>query len=713
MQGRSFYGKTRILVSIIGNERSMWSTSHYLYLVILFFLCGTISICTSFAQHPFFAESGELNYILLPTRTPPSADLDTFRIRQQLAKGLNLMSIQPDSSFYLINDGLQKSFSIRFDYGIALAYSHLAVFYRFNGDYDRSLNYYSKAMPYARRGFKNPNTLAMFYSGLSTIYYYKNLYDSMFFFTNKAEQLIDRSAMKRTADVCNVASIYTNAGSLWCAMGDYEKAITYFFKGLYTLQPYRDSNAVQERMVTAYNNIGWTYYRSGDTTRSAYYYRKALEEDPKDMLARAGYGQLLVKMGRLQEAMAILQGVDSKEDKEHDFFSLVVARVVLGKVYYGQGQYHKSKKVLEQVLQQVGKASRLESLWFYDAYDLLSAIYKQEGQYNLAYENLAKAKAFLQTQLQREKVAGVYQKEMKIQAALKDKQIAQEKLLLSEHKSRLREKNTWMVAICCGAVLLAVALVALSRSSRHKQRLQMEQINSISKEQEINHLKAMIKGEEKERSRLAGELHDGIMVQLSTVKMGLKSVPESYYRLSCGAYIQTPYYKGIVQQMEEVTVELRRTAHNLMPDMLLEGGLADAVFYFCNTLKHSGLYVSCQQHGTVPRQPADFELSIFRIIQELLQNVVKHAGAKRIMVQLAEVGGHILAVTVEDDGKGFDPANLPEERGMGLKSIASRMQVLKGIMDIRSGPGEGTSIHLEFEMPVAVIITETENEQEK
>ncbi len=633
---------------------------------------------------------------------------DTFQIRKQLSKGLALMPDKPDSSYRLINDALRKSILLRFDYGTALGYSYLASYYSYRGDYDRALNFYKIAIPFAERGFKNANTLAMFYSGFSTIYYYKNLYDSMFFFTNKAEQLLGRSKLKNTIDVANLANIYVNTGSLWCIMGDYEKSIHYFFKSLSVLQPYRHRKELKSQMVTAYGNIGWTYLRSGDTTRSFYYYKKAFDIDSGNMMARAGYGLLMVRRGYFPEALTILQGVGLKEYKEHNFYSLAVARVALGRVYYELGQYGKSEAVLKHVLQQVEGRASLESSLCYDAYDLLASIYQKEGQYKLAFEYQDKAKVFLKGQLQREKVAGVYQREIKIQAASKDEKIAQEKLRFSEQNRRFRERNLWMGAIASSSFLLAVVLVLLYISSRHKQKLQGERINALRREQEIDSLKAMVKGEEQERLRLAGELHDSIMVQLSTVKMGLKSVPESFYNMSCDDYIQTPYYRNMVQMMEDVTVELRRTAHNLMPDMLLEGGITDAVFYFCNAMQYTGLRVTYQQYGTIPRQPSEFELSVFRIIQELLQNVVKHAAASRVMVQLAEVEGHILSVTVDDNGKGFDPKRLPDTKGIGLQSVLSRVQVLKGTIDIRSSAEDGTSVHMEFEMPVDTVAAKQE-----
>ncbi len=206
----------------------------------------------------------------------------------------------------------------------------------------------------------------------------------------------------------------------------------------------------------------------------------------------------------------------------------------------------------------------------------------------------------------------------------------------------------------------------------------------------------MIKGEEKERTRMAREIHDGIMVQFSTIKMKMKSVPESYKNLDCTAYLCTDYYRQLVDQMEDATRDLRSTAHNLMPDMLLQGGLEDAVLYFCNSIKRdTSLEIEFQKHGVLPPLDKEYELSVYRIIQELLQNAIKHANASYILVQLAILSDNLLTLTIEDNGKGFDTTK--DIKGMGLVSIKNRLRVMNGFIDINSREGHGTSIHIEFD----------------
>src|SRR5690606_34579591 len=131
-------------------------------------------------------------------------------------------------------------------------------------------------------------------------------------------------------------------------------------------------------------------------------------------------------------------------------------------------------------------------------------------------------------------------------------------------------------------------------------------------------------------------------------------------------------FEKIMQHLDNATVELRRTAHNLLPEALLKNGLSEAVFYFCKDVdQSSGLRLEFQQYTEVPRLNPEIELSIYRIVQELLQNIVKHSGAKKAIVQLSFNEG-LLNVTVEDDGTGFERVAGKNVSGIGIKNIYAR-----------------------------------------
>jgi signal transduction histidine kinase len=135
----------------------------------------------------------------------------------------------------------------------------------------------------------------------------------------------------------------------------------------------------------------------------------------------------------------------------------------------------------------------------------------------------------------------------------------------------------------------------------------------------------------------------------------------------------------------------------MMPEALVKFGLDTALKDFCNDINQSGaLQVSYQSigldQGEISQTTA---ITIYRIVQELINNTMKHAVAKTAVVQLAKSGNQ-LSLTVEDDGKGFDTATIQQSKGIGWSNIQSRVDFLKGKLDVQSAPGNGTSVFIEL-----------------
>lgn len=142
---------------------------------------------------------------------------------------------------------------------------------------------------------------------------------------------------------------------------------------------------------------------------------------------------------------------------------------------------------------------------------------------------------------------------------------------------------------------------------------------------------------------------------------------------------------------------MRRVAHNLMPEALVKFGLDTALKDFCNDINQSGaLKVSYQSIGLEQASiDQTIAISVYRVIQELINNVLKHAAANTAIVQVSKTGNSI-SITVEDDGKGFDVSQIKMATGIGWSNIKHRIDLLKGKLDVNSQPGQGTSVLIEF-----------------
>ena len=198
----------------------------------------------------------------------------------------------------------------------------------------------------------------------------------------------------------------------------------------------------------------------------------------------------------------------------------------------------------------------------------------------------------------------------------------------------------------------------------------------------------MLKGQEDERSRLAKDLHDGLGGLLSGVKFSLINMKHNLM-------VMTPdnmaVFERSLDMLDTSIKELRRVAHNMMPEMLTKFGLNEALKEYCNSINTAKLLnVKYQSLGMETRLPDAVEIIIYRIVQELLNNTLKHAGATESFVQIIREGNR-LNVVVEDNGKGFETTLAKNNDGAGLANVRSRVDYLKGQLDaFMPEPGKGT-----------------------
>ena len=282
--------------------------------------------------------------------------------------------------------------------------------------------------------------------------------------------------------------------------------------------------------------------------------------------------------------------------------------------------------------------------------------------------------------------------EIRNRMAEKDKELALQKLTLSEVNNKVRDKNFWIIGISIIA-LSGVLIFALWRKKNiDKQKLQQERIDNLQQKINIERLQASITGEERERTRIGRELHDGIGGLLSVARMNFELAKK------VKANEENEDFNDGLKLLEEATVELRKAAYNLMPEVLLNQGLASAVQAFCEKMmSKSTTQISFQAIGNRSKVTSAFDLPIYRIIQELIHNIIKHAKANHALVQLNFQQDGTINVTIEDDGIGLPQDAFEKLLSMGLKNTKERVNDLGGKLDIQSTAETGTSIYLEFE----------------
>ncbi|PUZ28877.1 hypothetical protein DCC81_05195 [Chitinophaga parva] len=260
---------------------------------------------------------------------------------------------------------------------------------------------------------------------------------------------------------------------------------------------------------------------------------------------------------------------------------------------------------------------------------------------------------------------------------------------------QLKRRTAVIYFLIAGAVALLVILLLSYRNYYHRKKLQQAKIDELEAEKQLTATEAVLKGEAQERTRLAKDLHDGLGGMLSGIKHSLGNMKENLIMTPDNAQA----FERSIDMLDSSIKEMRRVAHNMMPEMLLKYGLDTALKEFCNDVTRSGAVHAHYQSLGLTNSLFDqtTAVTVYRIVQELVNNAIKHAAAKNILVQVHQSAAEkLLTITVEDDGKGFDTAVLQQAAGMGWKNIQSRVDFLKGKLDIRSSPGNGTSALIEI-----------------
>ncbi len=277
---------------------------------------------------------------------------------------------------------------------------------------------------------------------------------------------------------------------------------------------------------------------------------------------------------------------------------------------------------------------------------------------------------------------------------LEAKYLAQKKELeMLSQQNIIKQKNTLNYLLASGLLLLLGIIISLYFNYRSKQKLQLQQIIKLETQQQLTATEAVLKGEEQERARLAKDLHDGLGGMLSGIKYSFNTMKGNMVMTANNAQA----FERSMDMLDSSIKEMRRVAHNMMPEALVKFGLDTALKDFCNDIQQSGaLHISYQSIGlknVVLDQT--ISITIYRIVQELINNTMKHAVAKNAIVQITKSDDQ-LSVTVEDDGKGFDTTVINKSSGIGWSNITNRVEFLKGKLDVDSAHGKGTSVHIEI-----------------
>lgn len=642
---------------------------------------------------------------------------DTVFIKDLYIRALKLSRQKPDSAIYLFKQGIALSRAQNYIYGQALHLLALAHITGQQGHPELGISWF-KSAKFLCVMLERPAIWMKYYQCGNYLYDLLGYRDTALQYAYNMLDICNKFPQSDSAEVFSALAYGRLGVGYMKAEANPLLAISYFNKALQIAE----RNGSREQYPFLYTGLAgsWVNENTLDSTNTEGYrkgaqlYFKAMrvaqELDDKMALAVVYFnlGGVYCNLNNFDSAAFYLEKMSGMPDEVINYNGKIVAYVVMATGLHKEQQYTKAAyyyALAGNLARKHNAKSRLQEIERHQF-----ALYRSMGRYKEAMEHLERYTNLRDSLLDEEKIKATSQLEVKYRIAQKDKELARKDLRLLRQHSALKEKNIWIGAGGLSSLLLAGLLLVWRRNSQHRRKLQERQIHVMEQDQalwkqgeNIRNLNAMIRGEEKERARLGRELHDGIVSELVAIKMNFDTLQLKY-----PLYEAESEYEKALQHLDATARELRKTAQNLMPDILTEHGLRMSLIVYCEkTAALTGLNINfvCEDH--LPQLPLDFELSLYRMVQELVLNILKHAQASSALVQL-NYHTQLLMLTIEDNGKGIDIAQA-KLSGIGLSNLKSRVEALQGRFDIRARKSRGTAVYVEFDLPLLQSMMSDEN----
>ena len=445
------------------------------------------------------------------------------------------------------------------------------------------------------------------------------------------------------ASLGNMANVETQLGDTAAAISNYEAAIAYFRE-----------KELKTELAVQLNNLAGIFMARGQLDRAAANYSEALsirtEAGERKAMASSliGMGGTRLRQGRTAEARRyLLQGLE------------------LGREVDARSEQMQALLDLARLYAKLDQGD--SSFFFHQHYVALKdSVFNADMSKRLA------------------------EAETKFETAKKERHIQVQRAEIAELERKSERRKLWLVTAVGGSALVILAALLLLQVQRRRAREQRDA--AIISEREAG-LRGVLEATEGERKRIARELHDGVGQQLTGLKFRLEEIAS---KMESNQSMPAGTIREALAISTDAGREVREIAHAMMPRALSDLGLSAAVTDMLKrTLGNSAITYELDHFGLEERLPAEMEVGLYRIIQELVQNTLKHAQATHVDLQLLRNQGN-LVLNYEDDGKGFSLA--PGLEGIGLSNIRERVHALRGKVTI--GDGENTGMRATIRVPL-------------
>jgi len=503
-------------------------------------------------------------------------------------------------------------------------------------------------------------------------------------------------------DTFLMCGILTDLTKSYYNQENWEKTIEYGRRVLDLLAPYR----LRGLEASNYRLLGLAYQKLGRDKEALQAFRQAqasyrsMSSPPAEALqVEIHITEVLEKEANYEEALQLLLEALKQRQKYSVGPDMLELHIVISDIYL---KIKQPKKALFHLQKAEGLSKKLDSKRSLEqSFGLMAESYAQLGNFRRGYSLKIQQGELRDSLFNQERSRVVQELETKYQAAQKDRrnaelavEIANKQLELEKNNSIILKK-TQQNYVLIGSLAFLLALMAFLFFLYHnRQRLLEQRMMTLQKEAEAQNLRAVLQGEEQERQRVARDLHDGLGALLASVKVLFQTLEVEF-----PFTLNSKHYQKADRLLDHACKEVRSISHNMVSSTLQEYGLEQAIHSLCQlTRNHHNLEINEVLFGLDDSIGEEVQISVYRIVQELLRNIVKHAKAREVLLQVSAEDG-LLILTMEDDGIGFS-THKTESHGIGLNNIRSRVQYLSGKIDIDSSPGAGSTINIEIPLKV-------------
>ncbi len=549
---------------------------------------------------------------------------------------------------------------------IASCLSNLAGIYYSQADYAKSLQLYEECLQKFEE-LNNQEGIAKITNNIGVIHLAVGSLSVAFInFQSALDQY------QKLSNLEGESSCLNNLGLIYQEQEDYKKSLDYFYQALELKIKLNNKYSIKQTLF----NIGTSYYYLSEFDSSEYYLNKCLliERQINDLygisISLNSLGMIELVKGRPDNALDLfmesLRIGQSLGDKE----ALIYNWNNIGIVFLVSNNYNKAVEYFDSSLDLAIELNLTNKIQ--DIYKNFSSVLEKQEKFKEAFESYR-----LYTML-----ANQFINEQK-----RTINIENEYKLLEVEKEKQKQRIYLVILLAVIIILIVIAIFIIKqRQLKHK-----SVIEHTLAEQEKIRFKSVIEASEQERKRIAGDLHDSINSMLSTAKLNMTGLEDDLQKHSD---IDKKLLNNSINLIDEAFNEVRNISHNLMPGSLTKLGLFPALKDLVRKINQSHkLDIKLDYPELDNRLEETVEIALFRIVQESINNTIKHAGANEAEIKI-EKNNNFLFVVIKDNGKGFNPDILEHDAGIGWKNIYSRIGMINGKIEIDSKPGKGTIIKL-------------------